>query len=68
MRRKIIVIDGWPYRVQVQADPEDGGYVSSCVDMPGCMSQGETISEAYKNIKLAIVDIVNASQSQRLSA
>ena len=33
---------------------EDGGYTVYVPSLPGCISQGETIEEALKNIKEAI--------------
>jgi predicted RNase H-like HicB family nuclease len=68
MRRKIIALDGFPYRIQIEKDLEMGGFVTSCLDMPGCMSDGYTTKEAISNLKLAIADILNASKTSRLSA
>lgn len=42
------------YPVVVQTD-EGGGYWVSCPVFPGCYSQGETIDEALKNIREAIL-------------
>lgn len=33
---------------------EEGGYTAYVPSLPGCISQGETIEEALKNIKEAI--------------
>lgn len=41
------------YRIFIEQD-EDGIYVVSCPTLPGCISQGETRSEALINIKDAI--------------
>lgn len=40
-------------QVIVEAD-EDGGFSVSCLSLPGCHSQGDTIDEALANIKEAI--------------
>jgi predicted RNase H-like HicB family nuclease len=40
--------------LQVRVWQEDGGYIAECLDIPGCMSQGETRSEAIANILDAI--------------
>ena len=32
---------------------QSGGYVVECPDIPGCISQGETIDEALANIREA---------------
>ena len=34
---------------------EDGKYVAECTDLPGCLSEGETIEEAMENISEAII-------------
>ncbi len=36
------------------APGEDGYYVASCLSLPGCFSQGETVEEAIDNIVEAI--------------
>lgn len=38
-----------PYPAKLTADPDEGGYVVSFPDLPGCLSQGETEKEALKN-------------------
>jgi len=38
-----------PYRLELIPDVEEGGYVASFPELPGCLSQGETIEEAAKN-------------------
>jgi predicted RNase H-like HicB family nuclease len=35
-------------------DPEYKGYVADVPELPGCMSQGKTIEQALKNVKVAI--------------
>jgi predicted RNase H-like HicB family nuclease len=41
------------FHVTVSVD-EDGRYVSECLDLPGCVSQGKTEKEALENIRDAI--------------
>ncbi len=41
------------YRVYLEPD-EDGVFVATCPALPGCISQGNTRSEATENIKEAI--------------
>jgi len=41
------------YRVIIEKD-EDGVYVAEATNLPGCISQGATRSEAIENIKEAI--------------
>lgn len=38
-----------PYKMELIPDSEEGGYVVSYPDLPGCMSTGSTIGEAIKN-------------------
>lgn len=40
-----------PYRIELTPDPEDGGFVVSIPDLPGCISQGETVEEAMEMIR-----------------
>jgi predicted RNase H-like HicB family nuclease len=48
----------WTYSVQIWPDDVDGGYVAECIDLPGCMSQGETEQEALDNIRDAIEELL----------
>jgi len=36
-------------------EAEEGGYIVSCPELPGCHSQGDSEEEALKNIREAIV-------------
>lgn len=38
-----------PYRMEIVEDTEEGGYVVSFPDLPGCLSCGETINSAVAN-------------------
>lgn len=38
-----------PYRMELTPDPDEGGYVVSFPDLPGCLSTGETLDEAVTN-------------------
>jgi len=42
------------FKVFLERDIEDGGYVVRCPSLPGCYSQGETVEEALANIREAI--------------
>ena len=35
-------------------DTEDGGWVAQCAEVPSAITQGETLSEAKKNLQAAI--------------
>ncbi len=42
-------------RIKVVLEPSDeGGYTVYVPSLPGCMSEGETVEEALKNIREAI--------------
>ena len=40
--------------IELFEDPEVGGFVADVVNLPGCMSQGETKEEALENVEKAI--------------
>ena len=52
------------FKVVIQKDREDGGYIASCPALPGCHSQGETLAEVRKNIKDAILGCIEALNSR----
>jgi len=39
---------------------EDGRYVVECTDLPGCMTEGDTLKEAIENIYEAIVGCIKS--------
>ena len=41
------------FRVRIERD-EDGVFVAECPNLPGCISQGKTRTEALTNIRDAI--------------
>ena len=49
-----VVVGDFTYKVTVEPDMEDGGFVVSCPALKGCHSQGETREEALETIKDAI--------------
>jgi len=42
------------FNIVIERD-EDGRYVAECLDLPGCLSEGETLEEAMENISEAIL-------------
>lgn len=40
---------GLPYRLELIPDLEEGGFVASYPDLPGCLTIGDTPEEAIKN-------------------
>ena len=45
---------------------EDGYWVAECPSLPGCISQGKTREEAFKNIKEAIFAYISALEEDSL--
>jgi antitoxin HicB len=45
----------YDFKVLLEPDEDDGGYVVSCPALPGCYTQGDTVDEAMDNIKEAIL-------------
>ena len=50
------------YRVLIEQD-EDGVYVAEVPALPGCISQGETRTEAIDNIKEAIAGYLESLEA-----
>jgi len=42
------------FHITIERD-EDGRYVAECTDLPGCLSEGETMEEALENIGEAVI-------------
>lgn len=42
-----------PYRIEIIPEPEEGGYAVSYPELKGCLSSGETLSEALSNAEEA---------------
>lgn len=40
-----------PYRIELIPDTEDGGFVVSMPELPGCISQGDSLDEAMTMIR-----------------
>jgi len=63
MRRKL---DQYQFTVRPLAKEEGGGYLVEYPDIPGCMSDGETIEEAIANGREALRDCIQVfSESGR---
>lgn len=56
------------FTVEVEADELDGGYIAECVELPGCMSQGETEEEALENIVDAITGVLSTRMQAHVEA
>lgn len=49
-----VVVGKFTYKITVEPDLVDGGFVVSCPALKGCHSQGETVDEAVEMIRDAI--------------
>lgn len=65
--RESVEVRGRKYRVLVEPDVVDGGFIASCRALPGCVTDGETSEEALRNICDAIEDWHAAGRDQRLA-
>ena len=54
------------YRVVLESDLEDGGYVAHCPALPGCYSQGDTKEKALSNIREAIEAYIESLQKDHM--
>ncbi|PKM41876.1 MAG: toxin-antitoxin system HicB family antitoxin [Firmicutes bacterium HGW-Firmicutes-8] len=54
MKRDLDYYLNLPYRIEIVPSPE-GGYAAKVVELPGCISQGQTLEEVAINIEDAKV-------------
>ena len=54
------------YKIVLEPDPDDDGYVVHCPVLPGCYSQGDTREEAIENIREAIQAYIESLRKDRL--
>ena len=50
----------YPFMVRPLTPEEGGGYLVEYPDLPGCMSDGETVAEALANAREALADWIAA--------
>ncbi|HLE96134.1 MAG TPA: type II toxin-antitoxin system HicB family antitoxin [Candidatus Thermoplasmatota archaeon] len=43
---------------------EEGGFTVQCIEVPGAISEGETIEEALENIEDAIAEVLAARREE----
>jgi len=46
-------------RVHIEYDEVDQAYIASCIDIPGCISYGQTDGEALENLVEAFTGVMN---------
>ncbi len=44
----------YSFQIVIEKEPEDEGYFAYSPNLPGCFSNGKTIEQAKKNIRVAI--------------
>lgn len=57
--RRIRDLDQYQFTVRLLSKDEGGGYLVEYPDIPGCMSDGETIQEAIANGREALRDCID---------
>ena len=55
-----------PYRMEITPDTEEGGYVVSYPDLPGCLTCGETLESAIAGANDARREWLNAALEEGL--
>lgn len=55
------------FTVVLEQQPE-GGYTVQCVEVPGAISQGETVEEALTNIRDAIHGVIEVRRAKALGS
>lgn len=50
-----------PYKLEIIPDTDEGGYVASYPDLPGCLTIGETMTEVIKNAEDAKISWLEAA-------
>lgn len=56
-----------PYRIELIPDTDEGGFAVSFPDLPGCLSSGETVEEAYRNAEDAKYEWLTAAMEEGIS-
>ena len=56
-----------PYRIELVPDPDEGGFIASFPDLPGCLSSGENVEEACRNAEDAKQEWLAAAIEQGIS-
>lgn len=51
-------LDSYPFTVRRLSKEDGGGYLVEYPDIPGCMSDGETVEEAIANAREALRDSI----------
>jgi antitoxin HicB len=57
----------YPFTIRHLSNEEGGGYLIEFPDLPGCMSDGETIEETIQNGRNAVSAWVDAAKAMHRS-
>lgn len=68
LRKYEVTVMRKKYKVVLHTDTEDGGYWVECPDIPGCVSQGDTVEEALEMIKDALKGCLAVLSKQQRTA
>jgi predicted RNase H-like HicB family nuclease len=52
------------YRVVLEEDNEEGGYIVTVPGLPGCITEGDTVEEAMSNAREAIIGYLEALKKE----
>ena len=61
-RVESVAVGDYAYQVEIEPDPEEGGYVATVAGLPGCITDGETFEEVLINAEDAIECWLEARQ------
>ena len=50
-----------PYVRMIIPNAEEGGYLAEVLELPGCITEGDTLEEAYRNLEEAMAGWIEAS-------
>lgn len=56
-----------PYRMELVPDRDEGGFVVSFPDLPGCLSTGASYEAAIRNAKDALREWLRAAQEEGIA-
>ena len=69
MRKKMKTMNEYmsmSYKMEIIEDQDEGGFVISYPDLPGCITCGETIESAMQNAKDAKREWIGAALEDRM--
>jgi len=59
-------MENYPFEINALSDEEGGGYLITFPDLPGCMSDGESVAEAVENGQDAVKAwLITAKETNR---